>query len=136
MTEFVDYYTLLGVGTDATDAEVRKAFMRLAKQHHPDAGGTLEHMLQLNTAYTTLKEPQARRAYDLVHSFQTGTSTVQYREVGESADGSSLDGLSDEEIDDFMNTIFAEYATKATKAKIHKRSLKPLKFTRRKSHKN
>ncbi len=61
-----DYYKILGISRVATSNEVRSAFRRLIKQHHPDANGgvTSEYASQLIEAYNTLIDPQLRKRYD------------------------------------------------------------------------
>jgi molecular chaperone DnaJ len=61
-------YAALGVGRDATDAEIKRAFRRLAQQWHPDvnqeAGADLRFK-EINEAYQVLSDPQRRQAYDM-----------------------------------------------------------------------
>lgn len=59
-----DYYQILGVNKDASDAELKKAYRTLAMQHHPDRGGDAEQFQKLNDAYSTLSDPQKRAEYD------------------------------------------------------------------------
>src|SRR5208337_195625 len=63
-----DYYSILDVPREASDAEIRRAFRALAKEHHPDsrvAGGSDERDFRLITeAYETLKDSNRRAAYD------------------------------------------------------------------------
>lgn len=114
--QFVDYYEVLGVVIDASDAEIRQAYLALAKRHHPDAGGSHKRMETLNRAYDTLRQAEKRRAYDLLHQVHTGTRSLQYRASGDApiAEG-SLDGLSDAEIDAFVNEAFATASALKTK---------------------
>ncbi|MDQ2973163.1 MAG: DnaJ domain-containing protein [bacterium] len=65
--KFVDYYKVLGVKKTASNGDIRKAYLRLAKEHHPDRGGDSKRMNKLNEAYETLKEPKARELYDEIH---------------------------------------------------------------------
>ena len=61
----MDYYQTLGVNRDASDTELKSAFKKLSMQHHPDrTGGSDEKFKQINEAYSTLKDPQKRQAYD------------------------------------------------------------------------
>ncbi|QQS19636.1 DnaJ domain-containing protein [Candidatus Saccharibacteria bacterium] len=125
---FVDYYEILGLETDALPADIRQAYIHHAKQQHPDAGGSLEHMQLLNKAYETLRDPRTRKSYDSMHGFQTGTSTVQYR--GDVAyDGAETD-MTDDEMDEFIDAIFAEYSAKTVKQPLHKKAASVLKFYR------
>jgi molecular chaperone DnaJ len=52
--------------SDATDAEIRAAYLRLARRAHPDAGAADggASMAAVNEAYRVLSRPEARRAYD------------------------------------------------------------------------
>jgi curved DNA-binding protein CbpA len=61
-----DYYGLLGVDPRASDAEVRRAWRRLALRWHPDrAGASATHIFQkLSAAYAALGDPASRAAYD------------------------------------------------------------------------
>jgi curved DNA-binding protein CbpA len=106
---FVDYYELLAVPTNAGPGQIRVAYIRLAKLHHPDAGGSNSAMQQLNTAYRTLMTSSSRKAYDKLHDFHTGSTVSKYRETGTGSQGEATDDLSDDEIDDFLDSIFAEY---------------------------
>jgi DnaJ domain len=58
------HYEVLGVEITATDAEVRAAYRRAARDHHPDAGGDDRRMQDLNAAWQTLGDPVRRAAYD------------------------------------------------------------------------
>lgn len=101
---------MLGVQPHVSAAELKKAYTALAREQHPDVGGSDEQMQLANKAYATLKDDAKRRAYDLVHQFHTGTAELNYRATGETTSG-SLDGMSDDEIDQFVNSVFTEYST-------------------------
>jgi molecular chaperone DnaJ len=59
------HYDVLGVRRDASAAELRRAYLDLARRHHPDrAGGSHERMRALNEAWETLGDPERRRRYD------------------------------------------------------------------------
>ena len=67
-----NYYDILGVNEQSTSADITKAFKDLAKQHHPDRGGTQEKFQEINEAHDTLKSSQKRHDYDSMRKFGGG----------------------------------------------------------------
>ena len=59
-----DYYKTLGVPRTATADEIKKAFRKLARTHHPDAGGDEAKFKELNEAYEVLSDDKKRKLYD------------------------------------------------------------------------
>lgn len=59
-----DYYEILGLKKDASDDEIKKAFRKIAIQHHPDRGGDEAKFKEANEAYEVLKDPAKRQRYD------------------------------------------------------------------------
>jgi hypothetical protein len=71
------HYDVLGVPSTAPTSEVRRAYVALARQHHPDRdGGDASAMRAVNDAWSTLRDPQRRAVYDL-----TLTATATRPEV-------------------------------------------------------
>ncbi|MFD2256905.1 DnaJ C-terminal domain-containing protein [Luteolibacter algae] len=66
--EFRDYYELLGIGREATQAEVKKAFRRMARKYHPDVAedksSAEAKFKEINEAYEVLGDSEKRRKYD------------------------------------------------------------------------
>ena len=65
---FIDYYKILGVEKNATQQEIRKAFRKLAKKHHPDLNKDDPHAQEkfqaINEANEVLSDPEKRKKYD------------------------------------------------------------------------
>lgn len=66
--QFRDYYETLGVTKTSTEAEIKTAFRKLARKHHPDVAkdkkGAEEKFKQINEAYEVLGDPEKRKRYD------------------------------------------------------------------------
>jgi curved DNA-binding protein len=64
-----DHYQILGVPRTATADEIKRAYRRLASQHHPDKGGDTERFQEIEAAYRTLSDPEKRSQYDNPNPF-------------------------------------------------------------------
>ena len=63
-----DYYEVLGLKKDATDADIKRAYRKLAAQYHPDVNhdpGAEEKFKEINEANEVLSDPDKRARYDL-----------------------------------------------------------------------
>lgn len=60
----MEHYQTLGVAKTASPDEIKKAYRKLASQHHPDKGGDTATFQKIQTAYDTLSDPQKRQEYD------------------------------------------------------------------------
>lgn len=76
--EYKDYYDILGVKRDATEAEIKSAYRKLARKYHPDVNKTKEaenKFKDINEAYEVLGDKQKRQRYDSLGSnWQGGQS--------------------------------------------------------------
>ena len=59
-----DHYAALGVARNATQDEIKRAFRKLASQHHPDKGGDTRKFQEIQAAYDTLGDSAKRQQYD------------------------------------------------------------------------
>lgn len=67
MTTKRDYYEILGVPKSASDAEIKSAYRKLARQHHPDVDkteGAAEKFKEVSEAYQVLSDTEKKKAYD------------------------------------------------------------------------
>jgi curved DNA-binding protein len=130
--EYKDYYAVLGVPKTASPAEVKKAFRKLARQHHPDAkpGDTAaeRRFKEVNEANEVLSDPDKRKQYDQLGANWEAISRA--RAAGGGASGSPFGGFGGPgggnvryefhttgdagEFSDFFRTFFGEDAGPAS----------------------
>ncbi|MBA2557380.1 MAG: DnaJ domain-containing protein, partial [Chloroflexi bacterium] len=81
--EYRDYYAVLGVPRTASQADIKKAFRKLARQHHPDVNkgdaAAEQRFKEINEAHAVLGDPEKRKAYDSL-----GTNWEAYQRAAES----------------------------------------------------
>ena len=79
--DFRDYYATLGVPKTATEKEIKQAYRRLARKHHPDVNpgdrSAETRFKELNEAYEVLGTPETRKKYD-----ELGANWRQYEQAG------------------------------------------------------
>jgi molecular chaperone DnaJ len=98
-----DYYGVLEVAESATTDEIKKAFRRLAKLHHPDRNPNnpqaSERFKEINEAHDVLSDPEKRRKYDQLRKYGayagTGPRARSGGDVGADFDIGSFGGLGD-----------------------------------------
>ncbi len=99
-----DYYDVLGVSRSATPDEIKRAYRRLAKQHHPDRNkgdaGAEARFKELQAAYSVLSSPEKRARYDQfghagVESGAAGGQNVRWTTGGDPIDIGNLSDLFD-----------------------------------------
>src|SRR5258705_50342 len=65
--EFKDYYKVMGVARDATEAQIKKAYRKLARKYHPDVSKEADaeaRFKEVAEAYEALSDAEKRAAYD------------------------------------------------------------------------
>ena len=116
-----DYYRVLGVAEAATADEIKKAYRRLAKKHHPDANpgnkAAGEKFKEISEAYSVLSVPAKRKQYDRLRKFGAFAGMGGGRQRGASRPpGGGGGGATFEEFDfgglgglgDLFSSIFGE----------------------------
>lgn len=102
MASSKNYYDVLGVSKNATEAEIKSAFRKLAKQYHPDVNKTPEaeaKFKEIGEAYSVLSDPDKRRQYDQLghEAFTSGAAQGGFGGFG---------GFSADDID--LSSIFED----------------------------
>src|SRR5215207_1191155 len=91
-TQEQDLYDVLGVARSASDAEIKRAFRKLAQQWHPDVNqdpAAQERFKEINEAYQVLSDPDRRQRYDIFDAFFGGATATSARR-GRPQTGSDL----------------------------------------------
>ena len=60
-----DYFNILGVGADASEEDIKRAYRTLAMKHHPDRGGDQAKFQEIQEAYSVLTDPQKRAEWEM-----------------------------------------------------------------------
>ena len=109
-----DYYEILGVPTNASDGEIKKAYRKLAMQYHPDRNPGKEEWAnekfkEINEAYGVLGDPQKRKQYDQFGTvgnigdiFGSPFTTTTFQEMMKDFGGAGLRF-------DFLDDIFGDF---------------------------
>ncbi|MFT5503257.1 MAG: curved DNA-binding protein [Gammaproteobacteria bacterium] len=100
--KYQDFYQILGVPRDASEADIKKSYRKMARQYHPDvnsAADAEEKFKEANEAYDVLKDTEKRQAYD---RFGNDWKHGQQIDTGQYASG----GFSGGDFSDFFESIF------------------------------
>jgi len=108
-TDFKDYYQVLGVSKSASEAEIKKAFRKLARKYHPDMNpgdhAAEAKFKEVNEAYEVLSDPDKRRKYDQFGQY--------YNQVGQGTPGAGVNFDFDfgqyGSFDDFINELLGRF---------------------------
>jgi molecular chaperone DnaJ len=85
-----DFYKILGVAKDASDADIKKAYRKLARQYHPDTNSgdavSEKKFKDISEAYSVLSDPEERQQYDAIRAMGGGARFAPHG-AGSSANG-------------------------------------------------
>jgi curved DNA-binding protein len=107
--EFKDYYKVMGVARNATEAEIKQAYRKLARKYHPDVSKEKDaeaRFKEVGEAYEVLKNPEKRAAYDQLG--QTHRPGEDFRPPPDWGAGFEFSGAGARESDysDFFEALF------------------------------
>lgn len=112
--EFKDYYDILGVKPDASEADIKAAYRKLARKYHPDKNkeaGAEEKFKAINEANEVLRDAEKRRAYDQLRAggYRPGE---QFRPPPNWGQGQGFDfgDAGDGDFSDFFESLFGRAA--------------------------
>ena len=112
--EFIDYYNVLGIEKNATQEDIKKAYRKLARKHHPDLNPndkeSHKKFQQVNEANEVLSDPEKRKKYDQYgkdwqHAEQF-EQTRQSRQQGGFSRETFTGDFNDSEFSDFFTSMF------------------------------
>ena len=96
----IDYYKILNVNKDASDVEIKKNYRKLAKENHPDKGGSADKFKQIAEAYEVLSDKDKHLHYDNYGRYDESVSInpfelfeTMFRDIG--LDNSNIFGGND-----------------------------------------
>ena len=115
---YIDYYKVLGLDKSATEAEIKKAYRKLARKYHPDVNPgdaeAEEKFKQLNEANEVLSNPENRKKYDKYgkdwqHAEayeQAEKQRSQYTNAGGGSRAQYSGGFEEDDFSDFFSSMF------------------------------
>ena|SRR5688572_6727745 len=115
---YIDYYKILGLNKNATEEEIKKAYRKLARKHHPDLNPNDKeaHIMfqQINEANEVLSDPEKRKKYDQygenwknAEQFEQARQQQQYAGRAQGRpDQEFSGGFGDENFSDFFESLF------------------------------
>jgi curved DNA-binding protein len=111
--EFKDYYKVMGVARDATEAQIKQAYRKLARKYHPDVSkekNAEAHFKEVGEAYEVLKSPEKRAAYDQLG--RDHTAGQDFRPPPDFGSGFEFSGAGagDSSYSDFFDSLFGAQA--------------------------
>ncbi len=113
--DFIDYYKVLGVAKNADDAEIKKAYRKLARKYHPDINpndaGAKKKFQEINEANEVLSDPEKRKKYDQYgkdwqHAEQFEQARQSQRQQRPQYSSRGQEQFDESDFSDFFSTMF------------------------------
>ncbi len=115
--DFIDYYKVLGVDKNASEADIRKAFRKMARQYHPDLNpddeAAKKKFQEINEANEVLSDPEKRRKYDQYgkdwrhgEEFERARQQQYAGQAGREFQGGPEDPFAGGDFSDFFESLF------------------------------
>lgn len=113
---FIDYYKILEIDKKATETEIKKAYRKLARKHHPDLNPNDKlaeiKFKELNEANEVLSNPENRKKYDQYgenweHGAEYEKAKQQQRQQPDTRQQASFNGFEGGDYSDFFESMFA-----------------------------
>lgn len=113
--DFIDYYKVLGVAKNADDAEIKKAYRKLARKYHPDINpndaGAKKKFQEINEANEVLSDPEKRKKYDQYgkdwqHAEQFEQAGQSQRQQRPQYSSRGQEQFDESDFSDFFSTMF------------------------------
>lgn len=106
---YKDYYDVLGVSRGASDADIKSAYRKLAKQYHPDKNAgdekSADRFKEIGEAYAVLNDPEKRKVFDQFG--HTGQVPPGYGDMG-GFQGGDMGGFDPGQFSDFFQGLFGQ----------------------------
>jgi curved DNA-binding protein len=124
---FIDYYQVLGIPKTASEKEIKDAYRKLARKHHPDLNPNdaeaNKRFQQLNEANEVLSDPEKRKKYDKYgenwqhgeeyEKYQQQQRTQRQHEPFTGGHASSFEGFGSDDFSDFFQSMFGQSGRQA-----------------------
>ncbi|MDE1191862.1 MAG: J domain-containing protein [Arachidicoccus sp.] len=117
--DYIDYYKILGIDKNASEADIKKAYRKLARQYHPDLNPNNDEakkkFQQINEANEVLSDPEKRKKYDQygkdwahAEAYENAKAQQQSRSYQSGQGASQFEGFGNDDYDfsDFFSSMF------------------------------
>ena len=115
--EFIDYYKILNLDKSASDADIKKAYRKLAREHHPDLNPSdkeaHKRFQQINEANEVLSDPEKRKKYDQygkdwkhAEQFEQARQEQGRAQGFGGSGGPAYESFDDDRFSDFFESLF------------------------------